>query len=96
MNQKPMANPQTRTASTTKVAAREAVGEVIPATEEPVASMTDAISKTITATPDTVAAVNEEVVKSVIAATTRVTPASMTRRVHGPVRPVWQHGSSVT
>jgi phasin family protein len=70
MNQKPMANPQTRAASTTKVAAREAVGEVIPATEEPVASMTDAISKTITATPDTVAAVNEEVVKSVIAATT--------------------------
>jgi phasin family protein len=69
MNQKPMANPQTRAASATKVAARKAVEEVIPATEEPVTSMTDAISKTITATPDTVAAVTEEVVKPVIATT---------------------------
>src|SRR5260370_31517504 len=70
MSQKPMASPQTRGASAAKVGAREAVERVIPATEEPVASITDAISETITATPDTVAAVTEEVVKPVIATTT--------------------------
>ncbi len=31
-----------------------------------------------------------------IAATTLLMPDAITRRVHGPVRPVWQHGSSVT
>ena len=67
MSQKPMASPQTRAASATKVAAREAVEKVIPAKEEPVASITDAINETITATPDTVAAVTEEVVKPVMA-----------------------------
>ena len=33
---------------------------------------------------------------SSVATTTRVTPASRMRCVHGPVRPTWQHGSSVT
>jgi phasin family protein len=70
MSQKPMASPQSRAASATKVAAGEAVEKVIPATEEPVASITDAIRETITATPDTVAAVTEEVVKPVFATTT--------------------------
>ena len=69
MSQKPMASPQTRAASATKVVAREAVEKVIPATEEPVASITHAINETITANPDTVAAVTEEVVKPVIATT---------------------------
>jgi phasin family protein len=69
MSQKPMASPQNRAASATKVAAGEAVEKVIPATEEPVASITDAINETITATPDTVAAVTEAVLKPVIAST---------------------------
>src|SRR5438067_989565 len=33
---------------------------------------------------------------SCIAATTRCTPAAMIASVHGPVRPLWLHGSSVT
>jgi len=33
---------------------------------------------------------------SVVAATTRTTPLRSSAFVHGPVRPVWQHGSSVT
>ena len=41
-----------------------AAEKVIPATDEPAASIADAISETVTATPDTVAAVTEEVVKT--------------------------------
>ena len=33
---------------------------------------------------------------SLTAYTTRVTPAAASAREHGPVRPVWWHGSSVT
>ncbi len=33
---------------------------------------------------------------SSVATTTRVIPAARMRSVHGPVRPTWQHGSSVT
>ena len=43
-----------------------AAEKVIPATDEPAASIADAISETVTATPDTVAAVTEEVVKPII------------------------------
>jgi len=47
-----------------------AAEKVIPATDEPAASIADAISETVTATPDTVAAVTEEVVKPIIGTTT--------------------------